>query len=184
MSSNPSSVADLDTRKYIIGIVGFSIAAVLFLFWIIYFKEPATTSWGIVPYLPAINATLNGACALCLICGFIFIKKKNRRVHMRFMVTALIFSALFLVSYLTYHHFQGDTLFTGTGWIRPVYFFVLISHIVLSVFSLPLALITVFFASRSQFKSHRRIARITFPIWLYVSVTGVMVFAMLRLFSG
>ena len=102
---------------------------------------------------------------------------------MRFMVTAVVFSGLFLVSYLVYHNFQGDTPFTGTGLIRPVYFFILISHIILSVFALPLALITVFFAWKNNFKSHKKIARVTFPIWLYVSVTGVLVFAMLKVFS-
>jgi putative membrane protein len=87
------------------------------------------------------------------------------------------------VSYLTYHHFQGDTPFTGTGFIRPVYFFILITHIVLSVFALPMALISAFYAYSRRFARHKRIARYTFPIWLYVSVTGVLVFVMLKLFA-
>ena len=173
-------ISTLSDRGYITAIIVLSGAAVAFLFWLIYFKSPSDHNGGFVTYLPAVNAFLNGSSAVCLIAGFLQIKKNNQLIHRRFMIAALAFSALFLVSYLVYHHFQGDTPFTGTGWIRPVYFFVLISHIVLSVFVLPMVLITVFFAFRNQFGRHRRIARFTFPIWLYVSVTGVIVFLMLH----
>ena len=172
-----------DTRRSIALIMAISIGAIAFLFWLIYFKEPARATAGFVAHLPAVNAILNACSALCLIGGYVFIRRRNRRIHMRFMVTALVFSALFLISYLVYHHFHGDTPFAGTGWIRPVYFFILISHIVLSIFAFPMALVTVFFAARRQFSSHRRIARYTFPVWLYVSVTGVLVFALLRAFN-
>ena len=178
-----SATAQLDARRSITLIVAVSVITIAFLFWLIYFKDPADHEGGWVTFLPAVNALLNASSAVCLLLGFVYIKKRNRPVHQRFMVTALVFSALFMVSYLTYHHFQGDTPFTGTGWIRPVYFFILISHIVLSVFALPMALITVFWASRAQFIQHRRIARYTFPVWLYVSVTGVLVFALLRLYG-
>ncbi len=171
------------TKKAVSIILALSVAAILFLFWLIYLKEPSAQTWPFVKYLPAVNATLNALSASCLVCGFVFIKRKNHKVHMRFMVTAVVFSALFLVSYLVYHTFQGDTIFTGTGFVRPIYFFILISHIILSVFALPMALITVFFAWQTNFKSHRKLARVTFPLWLYVSVTGVVVFAMLKLFS-
>lgn len=174
------SVVTQGSQKAVWGIIAFSMAAVAFLFWLIYFKEPSAQTLAFVSYLPAVNATLNAMSAMCLVAGFINIKKRNRVIHQRFMVAALIFSALFLASYLVYHNFQGDTPFTGEGFIRPVYFFILITHIVLSIFALPMALITVFFAWKSNFKSHRKIARITFPIWLYVSVTGVLVFAMLK----
>jgi putative membrane protein len=99
------------------------------------------------------------------------------------MVSALVLSALFLISYLTYHHFQGDTRFLATGLIRPIYFFILISHIILSVAVLPMVLITVFHALRGRFSNHKKIARYTFPVWLYVSVTGVLVFLMLNVFN-
>ena len=175
------NVAVESNKKALSIIIGISLLAVAFLFWLIYFKAPSAQTLSFVKHLPAVNASLNALSAACLVCGFVFIKRKNRTVHMRFMVTALVFSALFLVSYLTYHHFQGDTPFTGTGIIRPIYFFILISHIVLSVFALPMALITVFFAWQNKLMSHRKIARWTFPIWLYVSVTGVVVFFMLHI---
>lgn len=177
------SVAVENTRTAVSIIIGISLAAIAFLFWLIYFKEPSEQTLAFVSYLPAVNAILNSLCATCLVFGVIYIKRRNRTIHMRFMIAALIFSALFLVSYLTYHNFQGDTPFTGTGFIRPVYFFILITHIVLSIFSLPMALITVFLAWQQKFKTHRKLARWTFPIWLYVSITGVLVFAMLKLFS-
>lgn len=174
------NVAVESNRKALAIIIGVSLMTVVFLLWLIYFKAPSEQTLAFVRYLPAVNATLNALSAACLVCGFVFIKRKNRKVHMRFMVTALVFSALFLVSYLTYHNFQGDTPFTGTGVIRPIYFFILISHIILSVFALPMALITVFYAWQNKLMSHRKIARWTFPIWLYVSVTGVVVFVMLH----
>ncbi len=177
------NVAVDETKKAVSVIIAVSILAIAFLFWLIYFKEPTAQTYAFVQHLPVVNAMLNGLSAISLVCGFVFIKRKNLKIHLRFMVTALIFSALFLFSYLIYHNFQGDTPFTGTGFVRPVYFFILITHIVLSVFALPMAMVTVFFAWRSNFKSHRKLARVTFPIWLYVSVTGVMVFAMLRLFG-
>ena len=99
--------------------------------------------------------------------------------HKKMMLSALFFSFLFLVSYLTYHAFHGDTLFQGEGWVRPLYFFILISHIILSVVVLPLVLTTVFFAATGNFTMHPKIARITLPLWMYISVTGVLVYLML-----
>ena len=95
----------------------------------------------------------------------------------------LFSSALFFVSYVVYHHFHGDTKFTGTGVVRPVYFFILISHITLSVVVVPLILTSFYLALSDRLSIHRRVSRYTFPMWLYVSVTGVMIFAMLKLFS-
>jgi len=97
------------------------------------------------------------------------------------MVSAVIVAGTFLVSYVVYHHFHGDTPFTGQGIIRPIYFFVLISHIVLSMVAVPLVLTTLFFAGTARFDRHKKIARITFPVWLYVSVTGVAVYFFLKL---
>ena len=133
--------------------------------------------------LPAANASFNSLSALCLTFGYINIRRGNRVVHKRFMLTATLFSALFLISYVTYHFFHGDTLFPGHGWVRPVYFFILISHIGLSMVALPLILAALWFGLGSQFRVHRRIARWTFPIWLYVSVTGVIVFAFLKYYT-
>lgn len=174
------SVAVQDTRKAIGAIIAVSVVAILFLFWLIYFKAPSEQTLAFVGMLPAVNATLNALSASCLVAGLVYIKKKKIHIHKRFMLGAFVFSALFLISYVVYHNFHGDTPFTGTGAIRPVYFFILISHIVLSIFALPLALTTLFFSWQENFDKHRRIAKITLPLWLYVSVTGVVVFFMLK----
>jgi putative membrane protein len=170
------------SRKPIPAILALSAAIAAFLIWLIYFKgRVAAPEW--VSSLPAANAFFNSMSALCLICGYINIRRRNRAVHMRFMLTATCFSALFLASYVTYHFYHGDTLFPGHGWIRPVYFFILITHIGLSMIALPLILATLWFALHSDFRIHRRIAPWTFPIWLYVSVTGVVVFLFLRAYT-
>ena len=171
-----------ESKKGIRFILAISVVAIGFLFWLIYFKAPSAQTLAFVKHLPAVNATLNALCATCLVFGFVFVRRKNYKVHQRFMVAALVFSALFLVSYLTYHNFQGDTPYTGVGAMRVIYFFILITHIVLSIFSLPMALITVFYASQERFANHRKLARWTLPIWLYVSVTGVLVYLMLHVF--
>jgi len=156
-----------------------SLAAASFLIWLIYFKgRVAAPAW--VGSLPAANAALNSLSALCLVAGYFNIRRKRIAIHKRFMLSAAGFSTLFLVSYITYHFFHGDTRFMGQGWIRPVYFFVLISHIGLSMLALPMILASLYFGLTSKFRFHRQIARWTFPIWLYVSVTGVVVFLLLR----
>jgi putative membrane protein len=166
-------------RKPIVAIVGLSATIASFLIWLIYFKgRVAAPEW--VLALPAANASFNALSAVCLVLGYVNIRRGNRITHMRFMLSAAFFSALFLASYITYHFFHGDTRFTGQGWIRNVYFFVLITHIGLSMVALPLILAALWFALRDQFSFHRRVARWTFPIWLYVSVTGVMVYFFLR----
>jgi putative membrane protein len=163
--------------------IALSAAIASFLIWLIYFKGKVTApNW--IAALPAANATFNSLSAVCLILGYINIRRGNRVVHKRFMLTATMFSSLFLASYITYHFFHGDTLFPGHGWIRPTYFFILISHIGLSMIALPLILAALWFGLRSQFRVHRRIARWTFPVWLYVSVTGVIVYLMLKSYTA
>jgi putative membrane protein len=131
-------------------------------------------------FLPPVNAALNGAAATFLVAGYVAIKRRAIRVHKYLMVSAFAASSLFLVCYLAYHFVHGDTKYQGTGPLRTVYFFVLISHIVLSAGIVPLALTSFFFAFKTKFASHKRIAKVTLPIWLYVSVTGVLIFFMLR----
>jgi putative membrane protein len=181
-----SSGADYNpelARKPLPVILVLSVTIAAFLIWLIYFKGRVTGPvW--VAYLPAANACFNSLSALCLIAGYIYIRRRNRIVHMRFMVAATVFSSLFLASYITYHYFHGDTRFPGHGWIRPVYLSILASHILLSMVALPLILGTLWWALRSQFKFHRKIARWTFPIWLYVSVTGVIVYLILRAYTA
>lgn len=170
-------------RKPLPAILFLSAFIASFLIWLIYFKgRIQAPEW--VGYLPSANALFNSLSAVCLIFGYIHIRKRNRVVHKRFMITATVFSALFLLSYVTYHYFHGDTKFPGQGWIRPVYFFILISHISLSMVALPLILTTLWYATRNQFRFHRAVARWTFPIWLYVSVTGVIVYFVLRSYTA
>lgn len=127
----------------------------------------------------ALNATLNAISAVLLVAGFINILRGRIRAHRACMLSAFFVSTAFLISYVTYHIRVGNVLFQGQGWIRPVYFTLLISHISLAIIILPLVLITLSRALREQFDRHRRIARWTFPLWLYVSVTGVIVYLML-----
>ena len=184
--SLPTSVRALegiDARKALGLILAVSAAALLFLVWLIYFKAPAATEVAWVSNLSAVNAALNSLSTVFLLLGFREIRARNFAKHMRFMISAFITSALFLVSYIVYHHFAGDTPFTGQGFIRPVYFFILISHIVLSIFVVPLVLSSFLFAFSGKFSTHRKVSKWTFPIWLYVSVTGVMVFFMLKFFG-
>ncbi len=146
--SLPTSVRALegiDARKALGLILAVSAAALLFLVWLIYFKAPAATEVAWVTNLSAVNAALNSLSTVFLLLGFREIRARNFAKHMRFMISAFITSALFLVSYIVYHHFVGDTPFTGQGFIRPVYFFILISHIVLSIFVVPLVLSSFLF---------------------------------------
>src|SRR5687767_14913712 len=129
--------------------------------------------------LPAVNALLNATSGVLLFTGFIQIKGRRIEAHRRYMLAACVVSALFLVSYLFYHYFAGSTRFTGTGWTRPVYFTILISHTILATAILPMVIVTVWRGLRMDVERHRRIARWTFPIWMYVSVTGVAVYLML-----
>ena len=132
-----------------------------------------------VSQLPSLNAALNSLSAVFLITGYYFISSKRVSAHRTCMLTAFTCSTLFLISYLTYHFQVGSVPFKGQGWIRPVYFAILFSHTMLAAAVVPLVLITLRRALKQRFETHRRIARWTFPIWLYVSVTGVIVYLML-----
>jgi uncharacterized membrane protein YozB (DUF420 family) len=129
--------------------------------------------------LPILNAALNTFSAAFLCAGYIFIRAKNIKAHRACMLTACACSTLFLASYLIYHYQVGSVPYKGLGWIRTVYFAILITHTVLATAVVPLVLITLVRALREKFAAHRRIARWTLPIWLYVSVTGVIVYLML-----
>jgi putative membrane protein len=126
--------------------------------------------------MPPINATLNGLSGVFLLIGYTLIRRKRIEPHKRFMLAACITSLLFLCCYLTYHYFGGMTRFAGTGWSRPLYFSILVSHTTLAVIIVPLASISVFNGLKRRIPQHRRIARWTFPLWMYVSVTGVLVY--------
>jgi putative membrane protein len=172
--------APVSSVRALIVILGVSVAILGFLFWLIYFREEAahTPEW--VVYLPGINSLLNSLSAISLVIGVIMIRRQRKRAHIVCMATALFFSALFLVSYITYHHYAGNTPFPKDLPIRPYYLFILFSHILLSGAIVPLILLTVWFALTGRYERHRKVARWTWPIWLYVSVTGVVVYFMLR----
>ena len=132
-----------------------------------------------VSQLPAVNAALNSLSAILLVGGYLFIKSRNIKAHKACMLSAFASSMLFLASYLIYHYQVGSVPFKGQGGIRLVYFTILLTHTILATTVVPLALVTLFRAFKERFDAHRRIARWTFPIWLYVSVTGVIVYWML-----
>ena len=129
--------------------------------------------------LPAVNASLNALAAVFLTAGYLFIRKGRRLAHERCMLTALATSTLFLVSYVVYHANVGSRPFGGQGVIRPIYYTILATHVVLAASVVPLALVTATRGLRQRFDAHVRIARWTLPIWLYVSVTGVIIYVML-----
>jgi uncharacterized membrane protein YozB (DUF420 family) len=129
--------------------------------------------------LPAVNAALNAISAVLVVRGYLYIRRGEARRHKRCMVSALVVSTLFLVGYLILRSVAGMTRFTGQGWIRPVYFSILFSHTILAAAIVPLVLITLVRALRGRFDRHVRIARWTLPLWLYVSVTGVLIYWLL-----
>jgi putative membrane protein len=172
----------MNPRVFMIVNLLVSVLAVAFLFWLIYLRkgggEPSSLS-----FLPAVNAGLNATTSAFLLRGWFAIKSGNRALHAFCQKTAFIVSAVFLVCYIVYHSVHGDTRFPGVGLIRPVYFFILVSHILLSMAALPMILATFFFALSGNFPVHRKWSRITFPIWLYVSITGVVIFAVLKAYT-
>jgi putative membrane protein len=129
--------------------------------------------------LPTIMACLNTASVVCLATGYVFIRRKNVNAHKRAMLTAFVISALFLCTYLLHHLLVGDVRFRGQGWVRTLYFVVLVPHVLLAVSVLPLAIVTIRRGLAGRIDKHRPLAKVTLPIWLYVSVTGVLVYVML-----
>jgi len=135
--------------------------------------------------LPHVNAALNTVTTVLLIIGFALVRSGRRVAHMRVMIAALVSSGAFLVGYLVYHFTAPVFAFRGEGWVRPVYFAMLVSHVVLATVIVPMVVVTVWRAAGRRFDRHRRIARWTLPIWLYVSVTGVMIYlALYHVWTG
>ncbi len=130
--------------------------------------------------LPAFNAIFNLLSTICLILGYYSIKKKRETHHRNFMVAALIFSSIFLTGYLVYHYHHGSTKFPDLGWIKTLYLAILFPHIILAVVMVPMILVTFNHAFRKNWEKHKKIAKITFPIWMYVSVTGVIIYLMIH----
>ena len=132
-------------------------------------------------HLPTLNAILNGTSAVLLTAGYYFVRQRETRRHRNAMVGALISSSLFLVSYLVYHAQIGSRPYQGQGWIRFAYFSILVSHTILAAALVPLVIMTVSRAWKGRFLHHRKIARYTLPLWIYVSITGVVIYSMLYL---
>ncbi len=175
---------EISVIKALVTILIVSGLAFLFLIYLIYFREAAAETENWVTNLPALNAFLNSASTVLIVLGYVAIRQKKYLRHMKLMLTAFITSVLFLISYLIYHNYVGHTPFPGTGFIRPVYFFILITHIVLSATVVPLVLTSYYFAFAGRFNTHRKVSKWTFPVWLYVSVTGVMIFFILNAYTG
>ena len=179
----PTSASRPGAASAIAAILLISAAASLFLFWLIYIHPAAATS-AQYAFLPAMNAVFNGLAATALLIGFTFIRAHRIRQHRASMITAFISSTLFLLGYIAHHALHGDVRYPLHAAFRTFYLWLLASHIILAVIALPLVLVTFFFSLSGRIPQHRRVARWTFPIWLYVSVTGVMTYVMLRLALG
>jgi putative membrane protein len=172
---------DNGVKSAVISILLLSAAAFGFLLWILYFRPASeSTNPEALSFLPAMNAALNSLCAICVVSGVVAIKSGYRRLHISLMVTAILLSAVFLISYITYHTIHGDTKFVTEGTIRYAYFGLLISHVLCTIFALPLIISAVFFALTKRFELHKKVVKFTVPLWLYVSVTGVAIYFLLK----
>src|SRR5215813_4984011 len=176
-SRAPNPAAD---RRFFIFNAIVSVGALLLLGWLLLVRRGAASGGADLRFLPAVNASLNASAALLLLAGWVAIRQGSMRVHRVLMVGAFAASSLFLICYLAYHAVHGDTRYGGTGAARALYFAVLASHVVLSTTVVPLALTAFWFALRREFVRHRRVTRVLWPIWMYVSVTGVAIFFLLR----
>jgi putative membrane protein len=175
-----SNRSQSSTRAAVAAILAISAAATAFLFWLIY-VHPAAASSSQYAFLPALNAVLNGLSATALLIGYTFIKSRRIAAHRAAMMTAFGFSTLFLVGYVAHHALHGDVRYPAHAALRDVYLPLLASHIILAIVALPLVLVTFFFSLSGRIPQHRKVARWTFPLWLYVSITGVVTYVMLRL---
>jgi putative membrane protein len=180
-SSLPGGAYAVSDRAFGAAVAVVTVSVMSFLIWLIYFNagDPGHAAAG-SSVLPKVSAVLNGVSAAAVTAALIAIALKKYRLHAGLMIFSLIASACFLANYVYYHLHHGDTPFTGTGLIRPVYFTILISHICLSIVVFPLILTSVFLAASRRFTMHRRLSRYTAPIWLYVSLSGVAIYAMLH----
>ncbi len=179
----PTSTPRSGTGGAIAAILAISVAATLFLFWLIYIHPAAATS-AQYAFLPAMNAVFNGLAATALLIGYTFVRAHRIRQHRASMITAFVFSTLFLIGYIAHHALHGDVRYPIHAAYRTFYLWLLASHIILAVVALPLVLVTFFFSLSGRIPQHRKVARWTFPLWLYVSVTGVVTYVMLRLAQG
>jgi putative membrane protein len=179
MSSPAAIAARTSDRTFFALNAVLSVAALTFIAYLLLIRRGGGGQVDL-RFLPAVNASLNATSALLLAAGWLAIRRKAVSVHRALVTAAFIASSLFLVCYLGYHYVHGDTKYAGTGPLRAIYLLVLASHVILSMGVVPMALTAFYFALKKQFARHRRVTRVLMPIWLYVSVTGVAVFLMLR----
>lgn len=176
--------SDTTTRRGLAAIVAISLAATAFLFWLIYVHPAADASNTQMAFLPALNAVFNGLSAIAVALGVVFIRSGNMKAHRASMLTAFAFSTAFLLGYILHHALHGDVFYPHDAPLRTLYLVLLSSHILLAIVALPMVLATFFLALTGRVPLHRKLARWTFPVWLYISITGVITFAMLRLARG
>lgn len=176
-TANQNSAAGND-KKFLILIAILSIAIPVVVA-MLFFMPKEGSSKVDVSFLPTLHAILNSLTSCALVIGYYNIRKGNIKVHRAAMATAFGLSSIFLVSYVTYHFLGERTIYGGDGYLKLFYYFILLTHIVLAVVIVPLVLLSMYFALTEQFNRHRRISRWTFPIWLYVGITGVLVYLLI-----
>lgn len=174
-----SALAAVSEKSLAVIVYSLTIVVVALVSFLIYFPQTLALGHLDVSMLPALNAFINGTCAVLLSAGYVFIRRRNFKAHKTMMLSAFLLSCLFLLSYVTYHSQAPATKFGGEGMIRMVYFTILLTHIVLAAVIVPLALFTITRSWRGEFSKHKKIARWTLPLWLYVTITGVVVYLMI-----
>ncbi|WP_188502957.1 DUF420 domain-containing protein [Pontibacter amylolyticus] len=177
-TANQNSPAAGNDKKFLVVIAILSIAIPVVVAMLFFMPKEGSDAVD-VSFLPTLHAILNSLTAILLVIGYYNIRKGNVRVHRTAMGTAFGLSAIFLISYVTYHFLGERTIYGGDGILKLFYYFILLTHIVLAVVIVPLVLLSVYFALSEQFARHRRISKWTFPIWLYVAVTGVLVYMLI-----
>ena len=180
----PTSAPQSGTRAAVAIILVISAAATAFLFWLIYFHPAIDVTGRELAFLPALDAVLNALATVALVMGYRYIRARRIKQHRAAMITAFAFSTIFLVCYIGNYALHGESHYPGHSLTRVIYLTILVSHVLLSMVALPLVLVTFFFSLSGRIPMHRKVARFTFPIWLYVSVTGVIVYAMLAAAKG
>ncbi|HWV73104.1 MAG TPA: DUF420 domain-containing protein [Pseudosphingobacterium sp.] len=155
----------------------------IFVFVVVVLLQSKIITWKVIPdwvfFLPKLNAIINGTCTLLLLTSLYYIKRRDIQTHKKLNIATFILSALFLVSYIIYHSTGNEAKFGGQGFIRPIYFFILITHIILAAVVLPLVLFSFYRGMKMQVEKHKKLVRWSFPIWLYVTITGVIVYLMM-----
>ncbi len=174
-----NQVENRNDSRYLILIAILSVVVPLLVAFLLFMPQTGKLGDLDVSFLPKLHAVLNSLTAIALVVGYYQIKRNNRRYHRFAMTTAFVLSAFFLISYVTYHYQAAPTQFGGEGTIKAIYYFILITHIILAAVIVPLVLLSVYFALSEQYARHRRVSRWTFPLWLYVAVTGVVVYLMI-----